>query len=306
MSATSVAGIIFSVVQTTLLGKALRKLLKTEREQAISNYTTNAVLKQLEQKYKTVLEEHHVLRQTLNKANEQSLGCEKRRTDFLTHGPHELYAPLNGILGLSELLQRPHVENIRRLEFARLIYKRGNDLLYIVNNIIELSKIESRQIILLKSDGELAKLFDGIIKEQKDFIYYTSEAVSITFHEEDKSLTKRRIVADFTRLRQVLVALLRNAIQFTPAGSIVLGCRWQIREAKLLFYVSDTGIGIPEEEREIIFIPYNKVRGSVPGVNGGTGLGLAICKGIVECWGGEIWVDSIVDHGSIFYFTMPC
>lgn len=253
---------------------------------------------------KALIKERNVLHRKLAHAKYEQEKIHKNRLAFLASSPHELRTPLHAILGLSELLQRPKVNDLRRLEFSRLIYLRGYDLLYAINNQIELSKITSGKLLLIRSKVDVRHLFDEISKEYHSIYSACTETKNVIFLQE-VVITHDNLSADIVRLRHVLNSLLRNAIQFTKAGTILLGCKHHTNDSKVLFYLSDTGQGIPREYLDLIFLPFEKVPESISGVSGGAGLGLAICKEIVGCWGGEIWVDSIVGTGSVFYFTLP-
>lgn len=297
----SVLGVTFSITQILLVLKTLTRL-KRMQVKTESDGDKTSLQDMRESQYRIVEDERNVLRVELDKARQQRAKLTESGLAFLSCGPHELRTRLSAILGLSELLQRPQLEEARRIEFSRLIQKRGNDLLYLSNNLIEFLKIQSGKISLIKVGMEVGQLFKEI-NEEYNAILPLEENREFVFQYE-MSLSCTTIFADPVRLKQVLVSLVRNSFQFTPAGgTIQIGC--QEKDTKLLFYVSDMGIGIPREYRGAIFDPFVKVPQSISGVDGGIGLGLAICKGLVSCWGGEIGVDSIEGRGSVFYFTIP-
>lgn len=273
------------------------------KNMALSKEKAASKVEILESRYKAMVEEGNILRQELDQVKQQRAKFHEAKLAFLANGPHELRTPLNAILGLSQLLQRPQLENTRRLEFSRLIYKRGHDLLYFSSNLIEFLKIQSGQVTLIKGNVEISQLFGEITEAYNDAIL-GKENPEIVFNKE-VAISKPFVIADYVRLRQVLLCLVRNAAQFTKTGTITVGCKDRPRDSKVIFYVSDTGIGIPASYRELIFKPFETVPGSISGSDGGVGLGLFICKELVACWGGEIWLDSIEGRGSVFYFTIP-
>jgi len=247
---------------------------------------------------------HKKLLNELELAKEKAVESDRLKSAFLANISHEIRTPMNAIMGFAELLEKPTLPEQKRETFSKLIHSRSKDLLSIVNDILDISKIEAGQITPVPVAGNLAELFDRLLMN------FNEE----TIHLRNKQITLRIsntlpahqniILADFNKLNQVLTNLLTNAAKFTQEGIIGLTCLL-ISSPELLFVVSDTGIGIPNDQHEVIFKPFRQATESTHQQYGGSGLGLAICKGLVELWGGRIWVRSELGKGSTFYFTMP-
>jgi len=231
-----------------------------------------------------------------NKAEES----DRLKSAFLANMSHEVRTPLNSIIGFSELLADPDFEEEQKDEFIQHIISNGNNLLSIISDIMDISKMESGEFKIHRVKIKAQK-FISTIKEQ-----FAKQA-------EEKKLELRLIhpdnyeetvvLADTERLKQIFNNLLSNAIKFTTHGRIEIG--YQPKGAMVLFYVRDTGIGIPEEYHRIIFERFRQVEAEKTRKFGGNGLGLAITKNLVELMGGEIWLESESGIGSTFYFTLP-
>ena len=223
---------------------------------------------------------------------------------------HEIRTPLNGMLGFSDLLKDPTLTPEEREEYIEIIKNCGEHLLELINDIIDISKIEAGQLVIDKSLVNVNNLlkeilvsFEGIIKGKvnKDVKIILSQTL-------DDAITTQLV--DELRLRQILTNLIGNAIKFTNQGSIEFGCFQQDKET-LQFYVRDTGIGISQDKKEQIFQRFVQADNSFTKKFGGTGLGLAICKQLTELMDGKIWVNSEEENltagkkgGSVFYFTI--
>jgi PAS domain S-box-containing protein len=222
------------------------------------------------------------------------------KSSFLANMSHELRTPLNSIIGFSELLLDPHFGSDQHIEFAQMINESGNNLLAIITDIMDISKIEAGQVHVKKCLFSVNKLMIDI---QKEYSFKTIEKgielrLDLTNPEEEVF-----IESDEPRLRQILVNHVFNSIKFTENGFIELGIK-TIGDF-VQFHVKDTGIGIPAEFHETIFERFRQVQSGNTRQYGGNGLGLPISKSLVELLGGKIWMESEQGKGSIFYFTIP-
>ncbi len=236
----------------------------------------------------------------LMKAKEKAEESEKLKTAFLANMSHEIRTPMNGILGFTQLLKRRNVSEVKKAEYLDIISDRGYELLNIINDIIDISKIESKQVEVNHNNIEL----NSCIDELYDFFKTKKTHVKLIKKYSHESL---HIKIDKTKFNQILTNLINNAIKFTLSGSVEIGYKIkQNKKSKYIeFFVKDTGIGVPANKQEIIFNRFTQADDGHTKSYGGTGLGLAISKSLVELMDGEIWVESIEKIGSTFYFTLP-
>jgi PAS domain S-box-containing protein len=228
---------------------------------------------------------------------------DKLKSAFLANMSHEIRTPLNGILGFSELLKRKNLPSDKRHFYTDIINSNGKQLLKIISDIIDISKIESGQIVIDRTFcsvssilGELYGFFQNELKSR--------EKSKIELIKDGDQLDQDLVLnCDEIRLRQILTNLLSNAVKFTSKGCIRFG--YEIKRNFVEFYVKDTGIGIKQEYQSFVFERFRQANESVSREYGGTGLGLAICKSLVELMGGKIWVFSEEYQGSEFRFSLP-
>lgn len=238
--------------------------------------------------------------QKLLEQKEKAEQSDKLKTAFLANISHEIRTPLNGILGFADILLHQDISENDKGHYSNLIHNLSGQLLSIVNDVIEISKIETNQITLsfsqININHILQKLHSSFSKNAQD------KNLILEFVSE---LTENQayIYGDGPRLVQVLSHLINNAIKFTYSGSIHFGCK--IVDKNLQFFVQDTGIGILPENREVIFERFRQVENSLTRKFGGSGLGLSISKALVEMMGGEISVNCDFGTGSTFCFTIP-
>ncbi len=239
---------------------------------------------------------------SLIKAKEKAEQASVAKGQFLSTMSHELRTPLNAVIGFSELLVDTNSAK-ERVEFAQNIKKSGESLLGIINNILDYSKIESNDSSLNLQTIHLPSFVEETIKTLSGLT--SSKDLELGF--EYKLNETEYVSIDATRLRQVLINLVGNAVKFTDKGSIkVIVAKNNLNDApgNILFSVEDTGIGIPTDQIQKLFQEFSQLDSSINRKFGGTGLGLAISKKLVEQMGGTIWLTSAPDEGSIFFFTI--
>ena len=228
---------------------------------------------------------------------------DRLKSSFLANMSHEIRTPMNAIIGFSKLLDKENLSKEKKSKYIQYIQNSGKNLSLLINDIVDISKIESNQLKLFMSECSLNEMLNEI---QDSFIqhaiYLNKKKVNVVL-KKGIDQPKLDIYTDPTRLRQVISNLIGNALKFTFEGTVEFG--YTQKDDFLEFYVSDTGIGISENKREIIFERFGQVE-EVLSINpSGTGLGLAISKNLIEIMGGKIWVTSEVKKGSTFTFTIP-
>lgn len=245
----------------------------------------NAFLDSLEAKRQT--EEDKRIAEAANRA----------KSEFLANMSHELRTPLNGILGYAQILNKEPNLTPRQENGLRVIQRSGDHLLTLINEILDLSKIEAQKMDLELTDFNLSQLLESLA----DMFQLRAEQKNISFTYERDSDLPLAVHGDEKRLRQVLINLLSNAVKFTNVGGVVL--KVDYHEDKIIFNVEDTGIGIPAHALASIFEPFRQV-GEQKGVIEGTGLGLAISSKLLKMMGSQLKVSSQLDEGSRFWFEL--
>ncbi|HCY43768.1 MAG TPA: hypothetical protein DHV48_20935 [Prolixibacteraceae bacterium] len=225
---------------------------------------------------------------------------DRLKSAFLANMSHEIRTPLNSILGFSDLLTDPNIDDQSRREFATLISSSGSNLLSIINDVLDISKIEAGQVELSMTQFSAQKLINSIKNEYS----YKASLKNIKFLVDPTTPEQEIfVISDTNRIKQVLINFVGNALKFTEKGAIEIGVK--LTGNNIQFHVKDTGIGIPKEFHDKIFDRFRQVESANTRKYGGNGLGLAITKNLGELLGGQIWLVSEPGEGSTFYFALP-
>ena len=244
--------------------------------------------------------------QQLIKAKEKAEESDKLKSAFLSNMSHEIRTPMNAIIGFTEILLRPDLPDHKKERFTALIKQRSFDLLRIIEDILDISQIEIGQMKIIETYINISHILNEIYEYYNLKSYNNDPAKNITLKLSiDPELKNKIIKTDGQRLKQILNNLMDNAFKFTKTGTIEFGCN--VKSAtEIIFFVKDTGIGISAENQDKIFDRFRQVEETLISRQfGGTGLGLSIAKGIVMLLKGTLWVDSQLDRGTTFHFTLP-
>jgi PAS domain S-box-containing protein len=234
----------------------------------------------------------------LEKAKEKAEESNRLKTTFIANISHEIRTPMSGILGFAELLQNQNLSGETQQVYIETIIKSGKRMLAILNDLIDVSKIEAGYIDVKVESTDVNNLLNEIIA----FFMPEAGQRKLDLKLNSKIPQSFKVDTDKTKLSQIITNLLKNALKFTQEGFIELGCK---REGDyIVFYVKDTGQGISKEHQSKIFERFEQADANVYGTQEGVGLGLAISKAFVEKLGGKIWFES-VETGTTFFFTIP-
>jgi signal transduction histidine kinase/DNA-binding response OmpR family regulator/CHASE3 domain sensor protein len=283
-------------------GAALRETQTRLELQQVELEQTNSQLEEQAQTLETQRDELEKASATLQLKARELEQASQYKSDFLANMSHELRTPLNSLLILSKLLADNPDDRLsdEQVKFARTIHSSGNDLLVLINDILDLSKIEAGHIEIQPAivsterlAGDMQKIFQPIADER-------GLALEITLSPD----CPPTIETDRMRLEQVIKNLLSNALKFTEKGSVRLTLS-AVGEDRLAIAVADTGIGIAQEQQDSIFQAFQQADGTISRRYGGTGLGLSISRELARLLGGAITLESTFGHGSCFTFTLP-
>ncbi|MBN2610952.1 MAG: response regulator [Bacteroidales bacterium] len=235
-------------------------------------------------------------------AKESAEKADQLKSVYIADMAHEIRTPMNGILGFSNLLSDKNLGKEQQNRYIKIIEQRSEYLLGLINNIIDISKLEAGQVEIDYDVVNLDKLMQDLLEMFLTHLKNKNKNLAIKLVNEEKN--KKTIITDSTKIQQILINLINNAIKFTETGTIEYG--YKLNCEYIHFYVKDTGIGINENDKNTIFERYRRGQNQLTNKKTeGTGLGLSITKGLVNLLGGEIWFESKPSKGTTFYFTIP-
>lgn len=248
--------------------------------------------------------EHVQLKNDLEKAKQRADESDILKSNFLANMSHEIRTPMNGILGFVQLLKGEDSAE-KRDRYIDIVYHNGMMLVNLIDDIIDISKIDAGQLAVNQAECNLDDLMFDVytffnevkFKQEKEHINIRL----LNLNDDESNI----LFTDGQRLRQVLVNLMGNALKFTDKGNIEFGYLNKPEDNKIQFFVRDSGIGIPEDKRDIIFERFRQVQEGSTRRYGGTGIGLYISKNIISILGGNIWFESVVGEGTTFFFDIP-
>jgi len=278
--------------------------MRAEREIAVQIHDADsALIPGLNQEVEKLVERTSQLAEAnsrLAKQNEELARASRMKSEFLARMSHEFRTPLNSIIGFTDLLAEEREGPLEESysDYVRHVHEGAHHLLDLVNDVLDLSRIESGRIDLRHEEFAAADAISEVLSVTKPL----AEVKNIEIRSEISPTLFA--YGDRKRFKQILYNLLSNAVKFTPAsGSVYLTAEKDY--AEICFRVTDTGIGIPPAQQTAIFEEFMQVTPAIRSINEGAGLGLTITKRIVELHGGRIWVESTLGEGSRFFFTMP-
>jgi CheY-like chemotaxis protein/nitrogen-specific signal transduction histidine kinase len=244
-----------------------------------------------------LFEENNNQRKQLEISKRKAEESDKLKSSFLANLSHEIRTPMNAIVGFSDLLDSPNLKDEDKRTYLNIIKKSGKNLVSIIEDLIEMSKIDAKQIVPNYKALDIQKCIEDLtIPKEKEIQFYIEEC-------SDKM--EGNIMTDEVKLNQILVNLITNAIKFTNKGYVAFGYTINKDKGVLEFKVTDSGLGIDENNLKVIFERFRRLEDDFSAESSGLGLGLSITKAYVEMLGGTILVDSKVGIGSVFSFTIP-
>jgi two-component system sensor histidine kinase/response regulator len=251
----------------------------------------------------TDITEQKETEEALVRAKEKAMESDRLKSAFLANISHEIRTPMNGILGFIDLLNEENLSQSTKEQYLQIISNSSKQLLQIINDIIDISKIEANQInIEVKECNINLAIKDIFLFFQQNRLVKENSKITMQLElplEEEYA----KIYTDEARVSQIMMNLIDNSVKFTCEGEIIVG--YKIVEKNIVFFVKDTGIGIPQNQHHLIFDRFIQIDDSATRKFGGTGLGLSICQGLVKLLGGTIWFDSEEMKGTTFYVSLP-
>lgn len=293
--------IVFLAVLSIIFFRYLKLSKKSAKELQKLNEELEKRVSIRTQSLQKEIKEHNITAAALIKAKEKAEESDRLKSSFLANLSHEIRTPMNAIQGFTDLLKMPNLTNDKKDIYISTIKKSGNKLLLIINDIIEISKIDAGQIVPHFSPINLNDFFTDLYNTLLVTIPDKKKVeLKVTNHNSENLF----ISTDEVKLLQIMTNLINNAIKFTEEGSVTFGYEI-INKKQIKFFVQDTGIGIDAKYKQVVFERFRRVENDLAIMKGGSGLGLAISKAYVEMLGGKIELESEVGKGSYFSFVLP-
>ncbi|RUT79085.1 hybrid sensor histidine kinase/response regulator [Ancylomarina longa] len=264
---------------------------------------TNKEYEKLNLEYKNINSNILKTNIELEQAKAKAIESDRLKSAFLANMSHEIRTPMNAIIGFSDLLTIDGLENAKKQKYLKLVQTSGVHLLRIIDDIIDISKIESNQLKIKSTLCNVNQLLIDI-QDSQSMLKILQGKHDIPLHIKLPDNSQDLFIeCDKTRFRQIIYNLVSNAYKYTKEGYVEIGYQFDQRKDFANFYVKDTGVGIPKEMFAVIFERFRQIEGE--NLQEGTGLGLSITKGLVRILGGDIWLESSIEHGTTFYFSIP-
>ncbi len=261
----------------------------------IGTRSIHKFIQHIQHKNKALNEGHKALSKAKIRAEESDM----LKSAFLSNLSHEIRTPLNGIIGFSEMLKDRETTREEIKEYSDIIVNNSSQLLNIINNMLDLSMIQTGQVKLHFQKLDIHKSLLRVVEKHS----HAANKKGLTLSLTNNTTTPFYLCTDHMRFRHILSHLVENAIKFTPAGEIKLGYR--VEDDRVLFFVCDTGIGIEKEYRDIIFDHFRQIEPSHTRSYRGAGLGLAIAKNMTHLLDGEIFIEEVTPTGTCFFISLP-
>jgi len=294
---------------TNLVTKPIKELSEIMRlahegeDNVRANLSGSKDVLEMENAFNTMMSKLERREDALKRARDTALASARIKGQFATTVSHELRTPMNGVMGMLELLHSMNL-NEDQIEYVNIARSSGEELLLLIDDILDFSKIESGKMKLQSSNFDPREMMKGIV----ELLSSQAQQKNLELSGDAEEQVPEYLYGDSSRIRQILINLVGNALKFTQHGSVFARVAFIEKENEpslLHVSVEDTGIGIPENAQQFIFEAFSQADGSTTRQFGGTGLGLAICAQLVQLMGGKIGVKSQLGKGSIFWFTLP-
>ncbi|WP_075590345.1 PAS domain-containing sensor histidine kinase [Labilibacter marinus] len=271
--------------------------LKEQNEEYLA---INEELNERNDEYSILNAEYKKQNEALLKAMDKAKESDILKSTFLQIMSHEIRTPMNAIYGFSELLTEPELDEGIRMEYSKIVRNSSEQLLAVVSNVLIVSSLETKQEQVVKEEVLVDKMLDELLTIFMADAKSSKLKLSLC---KDEATNQLKLTTDRTKLIQILTNLIANAVKFTHDGEVVLGC--SLKKDCVKFEVKDSGIGMSQEELEVVFEQFRQANKSIQKTYGGTGLGLTISKAFVELLGGTIGIESVLGQGTVVSFTLP-